>query len=259
MTTARFWGLSSSELVIRPRGGDGKKSKGGGGGGGGGWTGRGGKGGIGGGGGGPSSAFPTLVGTAETTRTIWTNHTMPVIAGEVGDLLITVAVFNGDSGFTISGWTALTSIGNTPTSSMYVLYRIATGVADYPQYGVTGTDRASALFGIRLRGAAAEAPQFAVISTKSSADPTNIPIVTPSWGSAKTQWWTFTGWRDGAAIVPVSSPTGWTNLGPTEGVGVSAWQDKSYIDAEAASTPAAQWDWPSAADKQFLTLGVRPV
>lgn len=181
-----------------------------------------------------AAAFPQIQTSAQTEQASGGNTTVP--SGiQSGDLLILFCVISSASNTitTPSGWTQLRHSTTLRTHAVY--YKTASGSETNFSIANSGSSSTSAAI-YRVSGQSA-APQISTLATGLSAAPQPASL-SPSWGSAKTLWFSFFYANDTGNSS--TAPAGYSNsqiIGATanRAMGVAAAQ------IEASSEQSAAW------------------
>lgn len=120
------------------------------------------------------------------------NVNMPATVNS-GDLLVVAFVVDGASGLVVttpSGWTLLaTSFQSTGTSHFAIYYKVAAGTEGGTtiDWATSAAEDAMAHVFRYQSGTYQGVPEYSV-SPQASTSSFTVPILSPSWGSAKSAW-----------------------------------------------------------------------
>lgn len=208
------------------------------------------------GGGGGGDAFPQVEGvtTNDGDNTPATEHsiTLPsnISAGDLLLVFVRVHDFNEPGG--MSGWTRLDSRLSFNASAIY--YRVASGGETAVTITTANSSRI-AYVAYRISGANGVEGEFA------DSDTLQPPEVTPTWGAAKTLW--FTAVTDRQSNYTFTAPTNYANQAdggnPSSSFTSRHRVSAAYRELEAASEQPGVWGKSTAPNAPHAaTVAVRP-
>jgi tRNA threonylcarbamoyladenosine modification (KEOPS) complex Cgi121 subunit len=192
--------------------------------------------------------FPGIVNSntnSESSNT--TSHTVNLPASIVaGNVLIVFAVINATSSLTTpTGWTAIVNT-TTPSRTHIIIAKVATG-SEGSTLTVAGSgSQLMASASYQVSGAFDANLAVSTVASGSSAAPQPSSL-SPSWGSAKTLWFSF--WYGSGSVTVSTYPTNYT-LGQIsvagsggDSIGVAAYQNLASSERSSAYSLSASLSW----------------
>jgi hypothetical protein len=215
-------------------------------------------------------AFPQVAATnSGNSGANATTHTVNLPSGiSAGDLLVIFWSNDGTATASIttpaSGWTtlvdALDANASTPTTHLYVWYRVADGGEGSTITVTTTAGEGSAYTAYRITGhnVPTDPPEYTGANPASSANP-NPPSETASWGSADNLWIVGYGWDANVAhnAYPANYTSNqltsrWANTGGS-GIASATREVATATEDPGTATLASSEQWAA------VTVVIRPV